>query len=128
MKQQPRILVVEDEPAILRITARLLEAQGYTVLRASGSSEAMRVARDHAEKIHLLLTDVIMPGMNGRELANTLRSLYPHLKRLFMSGYPADVIAHRGVVDEGVYFLQKPFSSSDLSAKVREALDSRLPA
>jgi CheY-like chemotaxis protein len=107
--------------------ARLLEAQGYTVLQANGSNEAMRVARDHADEIHLLVTDVIMPGMNGRDLASALRSLYPHLKRVFMSGYPADVVAHRGVVDEGVWFLQKPFSRNDLCAKVREALDSPLP-
>jgi YesN/AraC family two-component response regulator len=74
-------------------------------------------------EIHLLMTDIVMPEMNGRELARKMLSLYPGLKRLFMSGYTADVIAHHGVLDEGVHFIQKPFSFAALTAKVREALD-----
>jgi DNA-binding NtrC family response regulator len=85
--------------------------------------EALRLAREHRGAIDLLVTDVVMPEMNGRDLAKNLMSLYPHLKRLFMSGYTANVIAHHGVLDEGVYFIQKPFSIDDLSAKVRESLD-----
>ena len=84
----------------------------------------MDLAQEHGGEIHLLITDVIMPEMNGRELAERLQSLYPDLEVLFMSGYTADVIAHRGVLDEGVHFMQKPFSSRDLAIKVREALDT----
>jgi PAS domain S-box-containing protein len=118
------VLLVEDEPAILKVTARLLEAQGYAVLRASGATEALRVAAEHAGPIQLLITDVVMPGMNGRDLASALSTKYPLLRRLFMSGYTADVIAHQGVLDEAVSFLQKPFSRVDLAAKVREVLEA----
>ncbi len=117
------VLLVEDEPAILKLTKVMLERQGYIVLAASTPGEAIRLSREHAGEIHLLMTDVVMPEMNGRDLAKNLLSLYPDLKRLFMSGYTANVIAHHGVLDEGVYFIQKPFSMEDLAAKVREALD-----
>ncbi|MCX6538498.1 MAG: PAS domain-containing protein [Acidobacteria bacterium] len=117
------ILLVEDESAILRLATRMLEHQGYTVLAESTPGEAIRVAREYTGQIHLLMTDVVMPEMNGRDLARNLLSSYPHLKRLFMSGYTANVIAHHGVLDEGVHFIQKPFSPKDLAAKVREALD-----
>jgi PAS domain S-box-containing protein len=123
LRGQETILLVEDEPAILKLTTMMLVRQGYTVLAASTPGEATGLAREHAGEIHLLMTDVVMPEMNGRELAKNLLSIYPHLKRLFMSGYTANVIAHRGVLDEGVYFIQKPFSRKDLAAKVREALD-----
>jgi PAS domain S-box-containing protein len=116
------ILLVEDEPDILRLTARILERQGYTVLAAPTPGEAIRLAKEHAGVIPLLVTDVVMPEMNGRDLATNLMALYPGLKRLFMSGYTADVIAHHGVLDEGVHFIQKPFSAEGLAAKVREAL------
>ena len=85
-------------------------------------AEAIRLATEHAGDIHLLMTDVVIPEMNGRDLARELQSLYPNLKCLFMSGYTADVIAHHGVLDEGVCFLQKPFSLRELADKVREAL------
>jgi len=118
------ILLVEDEPAILKMTTKILEHQGYTVLAASTPGEAIRRTEAHPGEIHLLLTDVVMPEMNGRDLAKNLLSFYPNLKRLFMSGYTANVIACHGVLDEGVNFLQKPFAMQDLAAKVREALDS----
>jgi PAS domain S-box-containing protein len=118
------ILLVEDEPAILKITAIMLEKQGYSVLKANTPGEAIHMAREHTGIIHLLLTDVVMPEMNGRDLAKNLLSLYPHMKRLFMSGYTADVIAHHGVLEEGVHFIQKPFVLSGMAAKVREALDA----
>ena len=121
---QETILLVEDEPAILKLTTRMLSGQGYTVLATNSPGEAIRVAREHAGEINLLMTDVIMPEMNGKDLAKNLLSHYPNLKQLFMSGYTADVIAHHGVLDEGVYFIQKPFSIKDLSAKVRDALNS----
>lgn len=122
---QETILLVEDEPAILKITSLMLEKQGYTVMQALTPGEAIRLAREHVGEIQLLMTDVIMPEMNGRDLAKNVQSLYPHIKRLFMSGYTADVIARHGVLDEGVHFIQKPFSLPTMAAKVREALDSR---
>ena len=120
------ILLVEDEPAILDITAQMLEQQGYTVLTAATPGAAIRLARDHSGGIDLLLTDIVMPEMNGRDLARRLLSLYPNLKRLFMSGYTASVIAHQGVLDAGVHFIQKPFTLHILAEKIRAALDSRL--
>ncbi|MEI6702766.1 MAG: ATP-binding protein, partial [Deltaproteobacteria bacterium] len=121
---QETILLVEDEPAILNITKMILIKQGYNVQEVNSPNEALRLASDHSSEIHLLITDVVMPGMNGRDLATKLQSLYPQLKTLFMSGYTANVIAHRGVLDEGVHFIQKPFSLPDLAAKVREVLDA----
>ncbi|WP_205743377.1 response regulator [Geobacter sp. FeAm09] len=105
------------------MTKILLERQGYRVLAANSPSEALRLAQEHAADIRLLMTDVVMPGMNGRELAKNLAPLCPKVKCLFMSGYTANVIAHHGVLDEGVYFISKPFSLPDLAAKVREVLD-----
>ena len=115
--------MVEDELAILDLSKRMLEKQGYQVFTAGTPAEAIRLAQEHTGEIHLLMTDVVMPEMNGRDLAKEMLSLYPNIKHLFMSGYTADVIAHHGVLDEGVYFIQKPFSMKDLAAKVREALD-----
>jgi YesN/AraC family two-component response regulator len=97
------------------------------VLAADTPGEAIRLAREHIGEIQLLITDVIMPEMNGRDLANNLQSLYPRLKCLFMSGYTADAIAYQGVLEEGVHFIQKPFSVKNLAAKVREVLDSSEP-
>ena len=119
------ILLVEDEPAILKMAATMLDRLGYTVLTASAPGEAFRQAGVHAGEIHLLITDVVMPEMNGRNLAKNLLALYPGLKCLFMSGYTANVIAHRGVIDEGVNFIQKPFLVPKLARKVREVLDTR---
>ncbi len=116
------ILLVEDEPAILSMTTMMLERQGYTVLAAGTPGGAIRLAEAYPGEIHLLMTDVVMPEMNGRDLAKNLLTLYPNIRRLFMSGYTADVIAHHGVLDAGVNFIQKPFSMQNLVAKVREAL------
>jgi len=120
------ILVVEDEAAVLDMTRIMLEAFGYCVLAAATPGEAVRLAQFHEGEIHLLLTDVIMPEMNGRDLSRTILALYPHMKRVFMSGYTADVIAHQGILDDGVFFLQKPFSMKQLAAKIREALENDL--
>jgi two-component system cell cycle sensor histidine kinase/response regulator CckA len=119
------ILLVEDEPDILNLTTMLLERQGYTVLAANTPRKAISLAGEHVGEIHLLMTDVVMPEMNGRDLAKKMLDLYPHLKRLFTSGYTADVIAHHGVLDEGVHFIQKPFSIKALAAQVREVLDQK---
>ncbi|MCD4708848.1 MAG: PAS domain S-box protein [Candidatus Sabulitectum sp.] len=117
------IMLVEDEPAILEIATLMLERLGYTVLVASTPGEAIRLAEEYPGRIHLLMTDVILPEMNGRDLANNLMSSYPGLKTLFMSGYTANVIAHRGVLNSGVNFIQKPFTIPHMAAKVRETLE-----
>ncbi len=117
------ILLVEDEESILKMTAMMLERLGYNVLAASNPTEAMKIGKSHPEKINLLMTDVVMPGMNGRDLAKKMYQLFPTLKCLFMSGYTANVIAHHGVLDFGMQFIQKPFSRQDLATKVRKALD-----
>ena len=119
------ILVVEDEPAILDIAKRMLEGLGYRVLTASMPGEAIRVAKEHSGEIGLLIADVVMPGMNGRDLATNLVSLCPGIGCLFMSGYTSDVIAQHGMLDDGVNFMQKPFSTETLAAKVRQALESK---
>ena len=116
------ILLVEDEPTILRAGKLMLERLGYTVVAAATPGEAIKLAEKHAGEIHLLLTDVVMPEMNGRELAKRLLSLYPNLKRVFMSGYTANVIAPDGVLEAGIHFIQKPFSMETLADKVRVAL------
>jgi two-component system, cell cycle sensor histidine kinase and response regulator CckA len=117
------ILLVEDEPTILKMTRMMLEKKGYSVLTAAAPAEAMNLARTHSDKIHILITDVVMPGMNGRDLAGKITDFYPDIGLLFMSGYTANVIAHHGVLDDGVAFIQKPFSMADMTAKVREVLD-----
>ncbi|MBU3937153.1 MAG: PAS domain S-box protein, partial [Proteobacteria bacterium] len=119
------VLVVEDEPALLKMSKLMLEKLGYRVIAASTPHEALGVAEEHAGEIHLLLTDVVMPGMNGCDLAERMQTRNPRLKILFMSGYTANVIAHRGVLGEGTNFIQKPFSMNDLAVKVREALQKK---
>ncbi|MFA5903801.1 MAG: PAS domain S-box protein [Desulfobacula sp.] len=121
------ILLVEDEEAILKMTRRMLERLGYTVLTAHTPGEAVRIAEESKTiVIHLLMTDVVMPEMNGRDLSVKILGLHPHLRCLFMSGYTANVIAHHGVLDKGVQFINKPFSMQDLAVKLREVLDENL--
>ncbi|MFO7885617.1 MAG: cache domain-containing protein [Desulfobacteraceae bacterium] len=117
------ILLVEDQVSILNMAKIMLERQGYKVLPAATPAEAMDLAETHPRDIHLMLTDVIMPEMNGRDLARKITALYPDIKLLFMSGYTADVIAHQGKLDNGVAFIQKPFSMADLTEKLRQILD-----
>ncbi len=116
------VLIVEDEPSILTLVQRFLKRLEYNVLTASTPKNAAAVAEEHDGRIDLLITDVVMPGMNGRELAENLRTRYPRIKVLFMSGYSANAIAHHGVLDPGVNFIQKPFTNQDLAVKVKEAL------
>jgi len=118
------ILIVEDELAILELARMVLERQGYTVLAAGTPLEAIRVATEHGGVIDLLMTDVVMPEMNGRDLARSLLPQRPNLKCLFMSGYTADIIADHGVLKEGVSFIQKPFSAKALTDKIRQTLES----
>ncbi len=118
------ILLVEDEPAILKMGKIMLESLGYKVLTADLPGKAINIAKEHAGEIDLLITDVIMPEMHGRDLAQTIQTLYPAIKCMFMSGYTADVIARDGLIDEGTHFVQKPFSRKELADKVRKAIGS----
>jgi PAS domain S-box-containing protein len=118
------VLLVEDEESILTLGKAILERRGYVVLAAHRPDEALRIAESQLGPIHLLITDVVMPGMNGKDLRDKLKALRPGIKCIFMSGYTANVIAHHGVLDEGVDFLQKPFSVKTLAEKVREVLDA----
>ncbi|MBW1955377.1 MAG: PAS domain S-box protein [Deltaproteobacteria bacterium] len=117
------VLLAEDDPQVVSLGKRFLEYLGYRVLTAAKPNEAVRLAREHPSRIDLLLTDVVMPEMNGRELSEQILAIQPGMKVLFMSGYTADVIAHHGVLDEGVLFVQKPLQLQNLAAKIREALE-----
>ena len=117
------ILLVEDEEAILKVTRRSLEAAGYTVLTANAGSEALLISAQHAGMIHLLLTDVVMPRMSGRVLAQALLKTRPTTKVLYMSGYADNALVHHGVVDEGTHFIGKPFTATDMVHKIRMVLD-----
>ncbi len=117
------ILVVEDDQPILKLAQKILEGLNYNVLISDSPKGAIRMVKEQTGKIHLLITDVIMPEMNGRELSEHLQSLFPDLKCIFMSGYTSNAIAHHGVLDEGVHFVQKPFSKTDLATIIRKVLD-----
>ena len=120
------VLLVEDEIPLLRLNRRFLGSLGYTVLGASTPAEALRLAAEYTGEIHLLLTDVVMPKMSGRDLREQLVVTRPAMKCLFMSGYTADVIARRGgVIDEGLHFIGKPFSRDTLAGKLREVLEGK---
>ncbi|HKL26567.1 MAG TPA: response regulator, partial [Desulfuromonadales bacterium] len=119
------VMIVEDEASILQLGKNILEALGYQVFALGKPEEALTLGDKKLRQIDLLLTDVIMPNMNGRELFAELRKTHPELKAVFMSGYPADVIADRGVLQEGLNFQPKPFSIQDLAEKIRESLDRK---
>ncbi len=118
------VLVVEDEKAISNLIAKILEQLGYCALEAGTPARAMELADTNPDAVHLLITDVVMPEMNGRDLADHLKARHPGIKVLFMSGYTANVIVHHGVLEKGIYFIQKPFSRQELAVKVREVLES----
>jgi PAS domain S-box-containing protein len=122
-KGNETILVVEDEEALRMVARRTLEAAGYKVLTAADGEEALVASDRHPGEIHLLLTDVVMPRMGGRALAAKLSKTRPGLEVLYMSGYTGDAIVHHGVLEVGTHFLAKPFSSADLTRRVREVLD-----
>lgn len=117
------ILLVEDELVLLDMAQKMLEIIGYNVLAANKPGDALKIAEDYPGKIDLLFTDVVMPEMTGKELAQVIQSRHPDLKVLFMSGYTANVIAHNGILDEGIRFIQKPFSMGDLAYKIRGILN-----
>ena len=116
------VLIVEDEESILNLSKEMLEMLGYKVLAVNETDQALRLAREYDGNIDLLLTDVIMPGMNGKELSEKIIAFKPGLKSLYMSGYTSDVIARQGILEEDMQFIPKPFSFNDLAAKVRETL------
>ncbi|NNF99951.1 MAG: PAS domain S-box protein [Desulfobacteraceae bacterium] len=117
------ILLVEDNDQVRKMACAILKREGYTVLPASGGQEAIDLMESHDGAVHLILTDVVMPEMNGRQLFEDISGRYPDVKALYMSGYTDDVILHRGLMDPDVQFIQKPFAVKSLTAKVREVLD-----
>ena len=119
------ILVVEDEIGVRALACRILRERGYNVIEAADGKEALRLAREHDGEIHLVITDVIMPGMSGRELVAQLKAVRPQIEALYVSGYTDNVIVHHGILDSGIAFLQKPFTVEGLARKVREVIDSR---
>jgi DNA-binding response OmpR family regulator len=118
------ILILEDEAMVRKLVEAMLAQQGYTILVADSPEDAVRYSKEHTGSIDLLVTDVVMPDMNGRQVAQEALRHRPALKVLYMSGYTSDAIAHHGVLDSGVAFLHKPFSAESLIQKVREVLDS----
>jgi len=121
------VLLVEDEAALRSLAQEILRDQGYKVIAAGSGAEALDLARSHPAPIDLLVTDVVMPGMDGRELADRLGPVHPETRCLFMSGYTDDAVVRRGVREEGMPFLQKPFTIDALALKVREVLDQTAP-
>jgi CheY-like chemotaxis protein len=116
------VLVVEDQDEVRGLATRVLKAHGYRVLEAADGASALALVESHPGPIDLLLTDVVLPGMNGRELAACLKKLLPAVKVLYTSGYTYNVIAHRGVLDRDVAYIAKPYTPDGLAAKVREVL------
>jgi CheY-like chemotaxis protein len=119
-----RVLLVEDEPAVLAMSAESLQKLGYTVLPAATSADALAIASEHEDVIDLLITDVVMPEINGRRLAEQIAMHRPHIKRIFMSGYPADIVSQRAVFSGDEHFLPKPFTLFQLATTVRRVLDA----
>ena len=117
------ILLVEDDPTILNMGKTILLRLDYEVLTAGTPNDAIRIVQEYTGDIHVLITDIVMPEMNGRMLADCLKTLRPDLKCIYMSGYTADVVAHDGILDTGIVFLQKPFTRGELAQKIREVLD-----
>jgi len=120
------VLVVEDEEEVRKLAVQILRRQGYTVLEASQGNEASHICEQHKGPIHLMVMDVVMPGMNGRELAKSLEPHHPEMKVLYMSGYTDNAIVHHGILEKRLNFIQKPFTIDGLLRKVREVLDSDL--
>jgi CheY-like chemotaxis protein len=125
LKGTESILLVEDEEMVRKLTRTTLETYGYTILEAQNGIEALALVQKHKGIISLLLTDVVMPQMGGRELADNLIELYPDMQVLFMSGYTDDSIVRNNIIDEGANFIQKPFALDALARKVRDSLNKK---
>ena len=123
LKGTETILLVEDEPVVRSLARDILKMRGYTVLESTDVNDARRICETHPEPIHLMLTDVVMPQMSGRALADSLTGFRPAMRVLYMSGYTDDAIVQHGVLSPGTPFLQKPFTPGNLARKVREVLD-----
>jgi len=123
IKGTKTILLVEDDEKLRRMAQKIFKTHKYTVLSVSNGDEALRLSGEHEGPIHLLLTDVVMPGMIGKELAKQIESQRPKIKVLYMSGYTDNAIVHHGVLDKGINFIQKPFLPYDLVYKARKVLD-----
>jgi DNA-binding NtrC family response regulator len=117
------VLIVEDDDSLRNLARKILELYGYSVQEAENGEDALRVSEKYDGQIDLLLTDVVMPKMSGRETAERLQPLYPQMKVIYMSGYTDNAIVHHGVLEPGLNFLEKPFSPEGLARKVREVLD-----
>jgi DNA-binding NtrC family response regulator len=122
MSSPPKVLIIDDTEEVLTALCKYFRQKKYKVLSASNGLDALAISEAYEGHIHLLLTDVIMPKMNGQELADAVKMSRPELQVIFMSGYTDDVIAHHGVLDEGVNFIQKPITLSRLSKRLREVL------
>jgi two-component system, cell cycle sensor histidine kinase and response regulator CckA len=118
------ILIVEDDVSVLYLTERILDHLGYVVLTSESPVEALTMGREYQNEIHILMTDVVLPEMSGRDLAGEILKIRPNIKTMFMSGYTADIIAYQRVLEKGVHFIHKPFTFNSLARKVRVAMDS----
>ena len=119
------ILVVEDEESVRKLTCTALRKYGYEIIEAANAGEALLACEKRDRTLRLMITDVVMPQMSGRELADRLRQLRPEMKVLYMSGYTDDAIVRHGLLDPAVFFIQKPFTPSALAQKVRQVLDQQ---
>jgi two-component system, cell cycle sensor histidine kinase and response regulator CckA len=117
------LLIVEDDPSVLKLGQLILEQLGYSVLASQSPLKAVEMVQEYTGEIHLLITDVVMPSMSGKDLSEEISRIRPEIKILFMSGYAANPVAHQDVLDESVHFIQKPFSIDSMALKVREVLD-----
>ncbi len=117
------VLIVEDDGSLRNLTRKILERYGYSILKAENGEDALRISEEQDGSIDLMITDVVMPKMSGREVAERLQSLRPEIKVIYMSGYTDNAIVHHGVLASGLNFIEKPFTPEDLARKVREVLD-----
>jgi len=122
-RRRGTILLVEDEDFLLEVTSEILESAGYRVIKARNAEEATKLFRQFHSIVELLLTDVVLPGQNGRDLANQLRRISPQLRIVFISGYPENAVTRSGIREDGMSYLSKPFSSQSLTRKVKQALE-----
>ena len=126
-KGSETVLVVEDEESVRSLVCKTLAKQGYKILEADGPEEAAATMEHYVQPIHMLLTDVVMPQMSGKALADRTSALHPETRVLFMSGYTDDAVVRHGILEADTFFLQKPFTSGVLTQKVREVLDANRP-
>ena len=116
------ILVVEDDVSVRRLSCSILQKHGYTVLEAEDVYNAVELSKNYTAPIHLMLVDVIMPDMKGPEVFAKVAAFHPEIKVIYMSGYTDNVIAHHGILEKGIQFIQKPFTVQDLTSKIREII------